>query len=411
MTEWRALTAVVLRRGWLAWCGGLFLVIEAWVLTLRGAPWRHDLVWTIDWFAISHILVGPIVAGAVAMDVARMTRGMREFPTRVTRSPVLLVGSTYAAVVGAIQVLMFALTTILWLPPGFSWAALLAMVAQCFMVVGFVGLGTACGAHLRVALAPIVAACAAVIVVTLTGSSGSSYSLFYAGGATVPRIGYAYDGAWLAVQVVALAVFVCVLTIVATRPYGRWPVTAVAAAAVAGMVGAAMASAWAPGERYMAVEREPTTCGGLVTVSWCYYPEHEWVMDSYAEHLIVLIESAREAGYDTLVPEVIEEASQVRWPADASTGVFYVSSDVLGGGASDLRQITSDLVSPLQCPQVQQDLPPSEQYWHDLEALVNTWVALAESYGTPTAPSPDEVLSPEDAGRLITEFRTCTHAF
>src|SRR5688572_16584706 len=40
----------------------------------RGMPWRGEGMWTVEWFAIALFIIGPICAGAAAVDAARLSR-------------------------------------------------------------------------------------------------------------------------------------------------------------------------------------------------------------------------------------------------------------------------------------------------------------------------------------------------
>ena len=54
---------------WCAYVSGAAVLIAAFiVMAQRGAPWRGDLIWTIDWAAVGFVVCGPIIAGMVAFD-------------------------------------------------------------------------------------------------------------------------------------------------------------------------------------------------------------------------------------------------------------------------------------------------------------------------------------------------------
>ncbi len=50
------------------------LVLETLNFLQRGMPWRGEGMWTVEWFAISLFVIGPLAAGAAAVDAARLSR-------------------------------------------------------------------------------------------------------------------------------------------------------------------------------------------------------------------------------------------------------------------------------------------------------------------------------------------------
>ncbi len=406
----RAVAGIIVRRSWLAWSALIVLVTQIAVLCMRGAPWRGDLIWTIDWFAIGHIIVGPVIAGCVAVDASRFAAGMRALPVRGLRSPVNTVVGIYAATMVTVHLIVM-LGALAWSrPPAFAVVALLAIGAQVFMVVAFVAVGAVVGRFASPFIAGAAAAIIAGFAVVSFSSSGSALPLLLAGGATVPRVGYRYDVGWLVLQCLALA-FVIVSLMLVGPAKSRLRQVAFASIACVGVVAALFTVSRAPDERLEAVSVEPTSCGALATVPWCYFPEHERVIDGYASNLLALFDAAQEGGYEPLVPASIVEASQRNWPGDATTGAFYVTAQALGGERVSLWEVTAGLVEPIHCSQLQQDDPPGEKYWQDLDDLMFTWMALVDPAEAETASGTMRMLSPDEAAQLIGEFRTCTYPF
>lgn len=400
----------VLTHGWVWLCLVAVLGCYVAVMLSRGAPWRGDLIWTIDWLPIAFILAGPLIAGFVAVDTGRLAVGVRNLPLPRGRTFDLAVAMTYALSLVAIHVLFSVGTLIVSRPAVIDWGAPIAVLVQLAMVVLFVALGSLVGRFAPVVLGGLAAALAALAAVYLFSAPRSPVSLLYAGAATTPRIGYDYNVTWLLVQLAALAaVVLATWWIRAGRSRTRVVVTTLVATSVALGTGAAVAAV--PGERLEANGARPDACGALADIPWCFYPQHERVMGFYADNLMMLFQAAQTHGYDDLVPERVLEADQRTWPSDATTAAFYVSPEALAGQRPELWETALQLVEPVHCPQLAGDLPPAEQYWKDLEALTATWVGLVD----PELPDHNgyfgEHLAPDQAQQLWSEFRTCTYSF
>lgn len=402
----------VTAHGWVWLCLVAVLACYVAVMLSRGAPWRGDLIWTIDWLPIGFVLAGPLISGFVAMDTARLAVGVRDLPLPRGRSFDLAVALTYALSLVALHALFSIVTLLVSSPAVVYWAAPLAVLVQLAMLVFFVALGSLVGRFAPVVLGGLAASLAALGAVYLFSAPRSPAGLLYAGAATTPRIGYDYSTGWLFAQFLALAAIVLATWWVregTRRSRTRVVTTALAAVAVA--VGAGAAVAAVPGERLEANGASPDACGALADVPWCYYPEHERVIGFYADNLMALFQAAETHGYSDLVPERVLEADQRTWPSDATTAAFYVSPEALAGQRPELWETALRLVEPVHCPQLAGDLPPSDRYWEDLAALTATWVGLVDPVLREQNGYFDEPLDPARAQRVLGEFRTCTYGF
>jgi hypothetical protein len=233
------------------------------------------------------------------------------------------------------------------------------------------------------------------------------------GGATIPRVGYAYSGAFLGWQALALLLAVAALLVLrpldATRDRRIAVRDAVTAAVLA--AGVVVISLTVQSDRLEPVDAAPIWCGAAQSVPTCFYPQHERVASAFTEQFWVLVDVARNSGYDVLVPERVEEASRTRLPQedDPDVAPFYVMPDHLQGQQPVLSEIARGIVEPLHCRQVRGELPPSERYWNDLDALVGTWLGLVDPALAADSGYLGPPLPPERAAELVEEFRTCTY--
>lgn len=398
--------------GWLWLCLLAVIATYSAVMYSRGAPWRGDIIWTIDFLPIGLILAGPLISGFVAVDTTRLAVGMRELPLPRGRTWDMAVAMTYAATLAVAQ-LVFSIATLLISRPGtFDRGASLAIAVQVAITIVFVGLGSLIGRFAPPVLGGLGASLAAMIVVYLFTLPTPPGNLLYAGAATTPRIGYDYSLRWLSVQLVALLGVALASWIVRPGPRrSRVHLAATSVIATALTVGAFTAVASTPGERLQPNDDPPSSCGTLAGTPWCYYPQHERVIDLYSDSMVALFEAANAQGYDGLVPAYVAEANQTQWPSDATTAVFYVTPEVLGGERPSLWGITTRLIEPVHCPQLGGEQPPGETYWNDLDALVATWVGLVEPEAPELSGYPTQQLDPTSAEHLIGQFRSCTYPF
>ncbi len=403
----------VLTYSWVWFCAATVVAANVAVMLTRGAPWRGDLIWTIDWLPIAFVLTGPLVAGFVAVDTSRLAVGVRGLALSPRRTFDLAVGVTYALVLGILQLLIVGTALLISRPALVDWGAFAAILSQITMVMLFVAIGSLVGRFAPVILGGIGAALAALAAVYLLSEPGSSIGLLDAGAATTPRTGSLYSVPWLLFQFLALAC--AVLAIGCVRHRGSQSFRRLGARSTFGAtmaVCAVVSLAVAPGSRLEAnrgVSQED--CGALATVPFCYYPQHERVIGYYADNLMALFEAAHDQGYTELVPTRVAEADQQHWTGDATTGAFYVTPEALTGQRPELWETAMDLVQPVHCPQLNQEAPPGEQYWKDLDALTATWVGLVDPSLLEQHGYLGDMLSPAEGTELIRQFRTCTYPF
>lgn len=405
--------AFVARRGVLLPAMATVLGIEVAVMAQRGAQWRGDLIWTIDWLPVAFVVIGPVVTGFAAVDVARLTVGSAHLSrNRVAGTPAFAVMAAYSIGTGAVHLAVILGSLVVSRPPVGDWAAFLAVGVHVLIIMLFAATGALIGRFVSPVLAGIAAALAALVGVYLFSSQGEHVALLHAGGATIPRIGYAYSPGYLLAQAAMLILVVCAALVLRPLEGSRARRVTVRDALVsaAACSGAVAISIVGPGERLIPTTAAPTHCGSVLSVPTCFYPQHARVAQSFQDQFWVLVDVAQENGYD-LVPERVEEASRTVVPMGPDVSPFYIMPEHLQGQDPTLWEVASGLVQPVHCPQVQGELPPSDRYWADLDALTATWVGLADpSIGEEMGWFGDP-LAPEEAARLADEFRTCTYPY
>ena len=403
-----------IRNGLVLWAAALMATAEVTAMAQRGMQWRGDLVWTIDWLPVSFILVGPVVAGFAAMDTARTAVGAHHlFRNPVGRTPAFAVAVSYAVVIGLVHLVVLGGALVASAPPVGDAAAPLAVLCQVLILAFFAVLGTAVGRFVGPVLAGICGALAAFALVYLLGAPSHHVGLLEIGGATIPRVGYAYNPAYLGYQALALMLVAAALLVLRPvvglrRRQVSWPDATVAALLVAGVV---VVSTVVKVDRLVAVGGSPSYCGAVSSIPTCFYPQHRRIAESFQGQFWVLVESAKDKGYGGLLPTRVEEASRTQLPqkADPRVAAFYVMPDHLQGARPTLQEIVLGIVQPLHCPQLQGAAPPSERYWSDLQALTATWVGLAAPVEAANMGQQGPPLTPAQATELLEGFRTCSY--
>ena len=399
----------VFRSGVLPWAMLVVAGVNASVFAMRGAPWRADLLWIVDWVPIGHIAVGPVIAGAAALDIARLSVGSRHVESwRWWRAPGAAVTLAYSVGIGATYVATILVAALVELPPSFDPRVLLAVGVQLLMLTLFAATGVMVGRMLTPVLGGVIAAVTSLAGIYLFSAGTEHVSLLYAGSSLVPRVGRSYDVVYLGSQAVLLSLLVTALLL--TRPgvtRGRWrragdrfvTVVAVGLVVVAGSVG--------PSSRLTYTGTPPSLCKDVSGVKVCMYPEHARVQAEVSSQLAHLFDAAREAGYDSLVPSEVREVTggEIEWH-----GASILIDAPLSGGPVTMPELVLDLVDPWYCDERGGEEPPSDRFWMDADNVQGTWLELADPE-VAAAREPYQTLSPDEVERLMGDFRTCTYPF
>lgn len=413
-SRWPVPLWFVARYGATVLAGAVMLATELTAMAQRGMQWRGDLVWTIDWLPVSFVLVAPVVAGLSALDTARMATGAGHLAHGpFFRTPAFAVVATYSVLAVLTHCLVLAVALVVSAPQTWDPAAPLAVLVQLLMLVVFAALGGAAGRFARPKVAGSVGALSAFALMYVAGGPDQGLALFEFGGATVPRVGFAYDAGHLAWQAVALAAVAAALVVLrpVEGPRGRRPDPRDAAFSVVLLTLVAALVSTVDSDRLRVVGAAPTVCGEVEGVTTCFYAQHRRIEKDFQQALFVLASSARDQGYDALVPTEVDEAAPGSLPQDQDPEVaaFYVMPDHLQGASPTLWDVASGIVQPVHCPQVQGDDPPSDRYWKDLDALVGTWVGLADPSEVAMRAPDARTLGPAEAATIAEGFRTCTY--
>ncbi len=390
-----------------------FAVVAAAIFatTQRGAPWRGDLVWTIDWLSVGFVIGGPLVAGAAALDVGRMARGTLHLEGRWPwRSPGLGVAIGHASLACIGHLVGLGAALIMSLPPVTDPFAWLAVLVQLLLLVLFVSLGAAVGRLTQPVLAGLVASSAVLLLIYFFGSPSDQITILNTGQATLPRIGYAYHWTYLAVQAAIIVVLIVASWIL--RPaspissrhvgWGRVLVSVVLAVASVGLGLAITLS------RLVPTGRPPTYCGAVQTRPVCYYPEHARVSNQFSETLWAIVEMTEHSDYQDLLPQRFAEVSRTWAPTDPGTAPFILGDEQLAGGPPDVTAILQGIVEPLHCAQLATDALPSERYMMDLQRLISTWESVVTEDTSMLVGDP---LPAEEALALRDQFATCSYPY
>ncbi|WP_344197896.1 hypothetical protein [Rarobacter faecitabidus] len=417
LMNYRQLVAYFVRYGLILWLIPIQLGVSLIVALQRGAPWRGDIIWTLDWLGVALTLIAPLVAGIAAVDAARLLGNVSYLEgNRISRTPHIALVSAYGLAVTALQVFTLLVAVLVSHPSSLPVNALLVALNQSLVLIVMVSLGSLAGRLGGSVFGGILAVLAGAVVMFTFGYSDTYLSPFDYGGATVPRVGYIYNTTTLLAQTAMLALLTVALSM--TRLTKRGPRRALRLADAGGIAGILVAVMVivlvAPAERLSPSDERPTTCGAAATIPTCFYPEHRRVASAYTEQFWVLATAAMDKGYPAFLPTQVVEASQTYHPRaqDPSVGEFIVSPEGLAGETPTLWEIALGVLEPGHCAQLQTDIPPSQRYADDLYSLIGTWLHLVD-------PSEAEMaglvgiksLSPEEVADLVEAFRTCNYPY
>jgi hypothetical protein len=351
-------------------------VVCGFVLTSRGAPWRGEWQWTFDWATGATILLGPLLAGAVAYEVA----SNRDFDLHLVRpttrrrwiatcapalGPIWAMALPYVALV-----VVCAVLSSMRRPTDQFLPALPVLGLLCLVVFAVLGL------HLGHRLPPVPAALVAWAVgLTANLALGGTRvpTLFRVGGSSGSQAGARLDTGTVLVQLAFYSGLV-LLGVLAASARARSRVRRVGVP----LLGIATASAGlvlaSDGHPYEANPSVGSRCASAEGVRVCLLEGNTTQLSAWAQGLGRLRAQVDQPWV------TVTEYRQSRWdgPLPPGLGVLMVDPERVNIAAPSRSSLLVTLASPSDCPQYRTSPPPSQA----LEA--GHW--LAEWFGHQSDP-------------------------
>ncbi|WP_422772532.1 hypothetical protein ACN28C_05800 [Plantactinospora sp. WMMC1484] len=389
--------------------------VESAIFLMRGAPWRGEGLWTVDWFAISLFLLGPLAAGAAAVDAARLSRpGNVHLVVSVPRPAQVYLRATLwcAGPLIALHILVIAIGILIgevWWPSG-GWTMLLgAALVQCAAILWFTAIGSAIGRFSTPLLAGLTGAAAGYLlsyVVSDAFDAEPRFRLLALGGATVTQLGRVYNPDYLGGQAAVLLTTALLFLImpVTVRSGWRRPTGVGVAAAALAVVTIAVAPTVLPANRKLPDARPPTRCEGTEP-QICMYDEHRRYADLVNSRIRTLTQAALRGGYAAYVPERIVEQSQSYRASGEGVRSLWLPADVYEKGRYSTEDAAYFLIEPGHCAWMTGGLTP-EGFWTVFFSLLDTWLHLAGDK-LDYAPVEHRILTPEEVRIALGAFERC----
>lgn len=381
----------------------------------RGAHWIGDPVWTVEWMSIPLFLVGPVVAGSVAVDTSRRLGASFEHLTMTSPSRTLIdIWIWGAGAVSLVHLAMLAIGLAAGLEPNprVGWHVIGLMIASQILAIGFFG---AVGSFVGRIVGPVTAGIAAAVVtfvlyLTLgpVNSSGS-FRLLYFGGSTVSRVGMTWSVLYLVTQVLVLGLATAALLIVARYAESeRWT-----RRRVAGLAGASLftltliAAGWSEGPSQASdlIEDAPDRCALVEAAQVCTFREIGGMSDEVETRFANLFAAAQDTEYAVALPTRVEQQSWGYRPASsADRWTIWVERDIPPVEFEADQTLLATAWLPVDCD----DAYYTEEMWNHYNKVEATWLGLmhpSEVDGYYSDPTP---LSAEDLVRQMDALWSCS---
>lgn len=406
-----SLVAYVLRTHFAPKAAVVLAVLELYNIVDRGMPWRGELVWTIDWSGTVLVLVGPILAGAAAIDAGRFAHtgtGYLTAAPRAARRVYLLSWAAAAVPAMAVHVAAVVAALVLSSPDSQLSAAPSAVVvlSQLCGIAFYAALGSACGRFAGSVVGGPVAVILCILLFWQFGTSTTKFSVLMFGRATSSLLGLQYNSVYSLIQVGFLAVAALALIAVPVRVVSGRRRPPRAAAGILGIVviGALLFAPMIKIERFERVSVAPTSCSGSQPVV-CMYPDHERFLPSAEQSLARLYKGAAALGVTDLLASHVKERVPGEGPARDGQGRFQIPVDSFRSGELTPFELANDLVVPYHCPELYGDRPPSFQFGENLRRASGT--LLAASGHRVDAPPEEAPMSTAELRSVLTGFKSC----
>ncbi|MEV0269763.1 hypothetical protein AB0H43_13365 [Hamadaea sp. NPDC050747] len=393
------------------------LGIEVMVFLLRGMPWRGEGMWTVEWFAVSLYIIGPLAAGAAAVDAARLTRPGNIHLVTAVHGQWRPLGRAVLWNAAPLAAIHLAVTAVGLLAgqvdkPSVGWLAMAAgALVQCLVIAWYAALGSVVGRAVSPALAGLLGAGLGFILSYAIGdaATGNSFQLLALGAATVSRIGLRYDSAYLAGQAAVLTLTSMLFVLASIRLHGRWKApSASGALALLAAAGLIIASPMVlPAKRTVPVAGvEPQTCRGNAP-QVCVYYEHRRFAPILDQRVRLLSDAAQAAGYDALVPRKVVENSRSYVGAGQGIRSIWLPTELYEQNTLAVEEVAYQLIQPSQCDGLHQETPPSAAYDNRFFSVLTTWLRIAHADTSAGFPVDVQPLSPAEVMDIMADFARC----
>lgn len=383
-------------------------------IALQGSAWVGDAVFVVRGTSLIAWLVGVTLSGVAAVDAARLStkgrvhhvadsgRGFKEFTgaALATFLPVVLAHVTALTVA-------FALSDVIIRSFG---SIILAILAGLTAIFWFIAFGSAIGRFLP----PIIAGPVAVVVYFLQlafmgmTASEPAFRVLGDSGASVSQVGLTWNAAHLVAQILILSITGLVLLAIPRGRVGNHGMPSpIALGGFALVLMIFVSSAQLISGRPMqANDAVPDHCFQGET-EICLYAEHAEIGRPYVYYLDSMYETARENGYEALIPDRVVEVS-VRGPEDLPgiTGATRFLPPIDATEEFSPHALVSNVSVPLQCTDLFTDQEPSERYFRDWDAITATWGALV-GLDDLVIPAQGRQLTPAEVAEVMKRWNTC----
>lgn len=400
------------------WLVLLAIGLEVATFFMRSQPWRGEGLWTVQWFPLVLFILGPLCAGAAAVDASRMSRPGNIHLIRT--APHGSLGYLRAAAWCALPIMVIHFVAIaaalvigeVERPSVGWWWLTVGTAVQLVAIAWYVALGSIIGRFAPPVLAGIVAAVAGFALFFLLGNpgTGDKFALLHLGAASVSRLGLVYNGLYMGGQATVLVITAVLFLLVGVRersglnvptPTGATLLAVAAAIIVAGQV-------VLPGQRLVADPQPPDKCWEFFQRRVaCMYAEHDRFQPQVQQELKILMAKAEAKGYEKLIPRRIEEVSRTYVPPDGATASLALD-EAYESGTVRTEEIVFGLVHPAHCAQL---YDPNRGVGEDFAArerrLFVTWMALAGPDVPGTRPDGPDLLRPAEARAILADFARC----
>jgi len=399
------------------WLMPLYALLETANLLQRGAPWRGEGMWTVEWLSIVLFLLGPVVCGASALDAARLSRpGNIHLSASGPSSSRVYLRAAGWCVLPAVAVHLLALVAALLVGrvtgPSAGWSAVAGQaVVQALVILWFSSVGSALGRLATPVVAGLVGAATGFVLFYVLGDGGGlqHFSLLALGSATVSRLGLAYNNEFVLAQGLLLVGTSALLLTLATRGVGsaRLPAWRGVMALVLTVVAIATAPFMLPSTRIEARPVPPTLCTDH-PLRICFFPEHERFAEDSRRSIAELVSAARSAGYTDLVPDSVMESSRTFDGGGSRVATFTLPLNATEPGGPTISDWAYELTTPTYCPQLRSRSGPPDAFYRQKQLLEVTWLHLVGVRSQLFDFVKDlRILTPTEASAVAERLRAC----